>query len=155
MIRRPPRSTQSRASAASDVYKRQVMAQAGAGEEQRALAVEKGRVEGRYRAAGLPEERQRATRAQRVEAFLKRGLADGIVDHIDAAATGEAPRFHVELLLGIKDDFVGAGIARDLRLLHGGNGAQDAGAKVLGHLHRQSAGAARVLGTVSTVEKAQ
>ena len=29
MIRRPPRSTQSRSSAASDVYKRQVYAQAG------------------------------------------------------------------------------------------------------------------------------
>ena len=29
MIRRPPRSTQSRSSAASDVYKRQVQAQAG------------------------------------------------------------------------------------------------------------------------------
>ena len=40
MIRRPPRSTQSRSSAASDVYKRQVPA-----EEQDTLVVPGGRVE--------------------------------------------------------------------------------------------------------------
>src|ERR1035437_5138861 len=123
--------------------RQQVMAEAGAGEEQGALAIENGRVEGRYGAAGLAEEGERATRAQRVEAFLKRGLTDGIVDHVDAAATGEASGLDVELLLGVEDDFVGAGCARELGLLRGGNGAEDAGADVLGHLHRQSAGAAR------------
>src|ERR1035441_3596759 len=106
----------------------QVMGEAGAGEEQRALAVENGRVEGRHGAARLPEQGQRAPRAQRVEAFLKRGLADGIVDHVDATSTGEAPGLHVELLLRIEDDFVGAGLARDLGFLRGGYGAQDAGA---------------------------
>ncbi len=119
------------------------MAETRACQKQRAFGVENARVDGRYRTARLTEKCQRAARAQRVETFLKRGLAHGIVNHVHTAAAGEAPGFDVEFLLGIEDGFVGPRFPRDPRLLRGGNSAKDAGADILRHLHDQSACAAR------------
>src|ERR1035438_3223270 len=121
---------------------RQVIWQPGPGEEERALGAEDGGIEGRNRSARLAEQRQQAARAQRVEALLESGPGHRIVDHVHAAAGGEALDPSREILLGIEDGFVAAVFAGDARFLLGGYSAENARAEHLRHLDDESAGAA-------------
>src|ERR1035438_2407449 len=105
---------------------RQMVRQARPGEEERTLGVQDVGIEGRNRAAGLPEKRQHAAGAQRAQTLGKGGGAHRVVHHVDAASTGEPAYFGLEILVRVKDDFIGAGLSGNLRLGFGGDGAKDA-----------------------------
>src|SRR5437879_2865225 len=87
-----------------------VVAERGAGEEERALGVEDLGVERRDRAARVTEQDQEAPRGQAVQALLEGRLADGIVYDVHAAAGGEALRLRFEVGFCVDDDLIRAGL---------------------------------------------
>src|SRR5207248_782121 len=92
-------------------------------QEQRALGVEDLGIDHANRAARLSVERDEPARRQAVDAALPRVLANGVVDDLQALATGDALHFRGEVLPRVEDRLVGAGLPRELGLLFGGHGA--------------------------------
>ena len=118
-----------------------VVAEAGAGEILGAVA-EAARVNGRHRAAGLSVQGEAAARGEGCQAAVKGVLADGIVHRIEAGAVGGAGDFGGEVLLGVADDIVGAGVPGQVSLELGGDGGIDIGAQGFAHLDEEEAHAA-------------
>src|SRR5713226_1941794 len=119
-----------------------VMDQSGPGYEERAFSRESTEIKRRDRAAGLAEEGQIPARPETVEALFKSALADRIIDHVHSAAVGEFFYFRREIRLRVENNFVGAGLAYQPRLLLGGNGAEDGRAEPLRNLDQKQADAA-------------
>src|SRR5262249_41866512 len=109
-----------------------VVTERGAGQEERASGAEHLGIERRDGSAGLAEEHEVAAGVEAVEAAIEGGPADRVVDDVDAFVVGEVARLGDEILLGVEDDVVGAGLAGELCLGFGADRANDAGAALLG-----------------------
>src|ERR1700677_3033754 len=74
-----------------------------------------------------------------VEAAVEGGLADGIVDDVDAFASGEALDLSFEVLLGVENHVGCACLAGELGFGLGGNSCDDARANACGDLSEEQA----------------
>src|SRR5277367_204563 len=81
-----------------------VMLQRGTRDEERALGGQLDEIEGWDCSAGTSEENHRAAQTEDVQRLLEGGLADGIIDDVDAAAICEALGFGFEVGLRVEDD---------------------------------------------------
>src|ERR1700684_227833 len=77
-----------------------------------------------------------------VEAAVAGGLADGIVDDVDAFASGEALDLSFEVLLGVENHVGCACLAGELGFGLGGDGGDDAGSDASSDLREEQANAA-------------
>jgi hypothetical protein len=118
-----------------------VVAERGAGDEERAHGRETDEVEGRHGAAGSAEEHQHATGLEALERLIEGGFAHRVIDDGKAFAVGDALYLVDEVLLGVEDHLVGAGAAGEGGLLFGGDGGDDPGATLFGHLGEEQPGA--------------
>jgi hypothetical protein len=103
-----------------------VVVEARAGQEQRALRAEDLRIEGADRAARLAVERHHAARRQAVKALVERRLTDRVVDDLQPLAVREALHLGLEILLRVENDVRGSSFARELRFVLGRDRADDA-----------------------------
>src|SRR5947199_2809633 len=94
-----------------------VMVEARAGQEQRALRVEGLRIEGTDRAARLAVERHHPARRQAVEALVERRLTDRVVDDLQPLAVREPLHLGLEILLRVENDVRGSSLAYELRFV--------------------------------------
>ena len=88
-------------------------------EEERASLVEYLEIERRDGTASLTVEHHEPTRAEAVEAALKRIFANGVVNDVHAGAFGQPHRLFVKVHDRVADDCVGPGCERELRFLLG------------------------------------
>src|SRR5271155_2300720 len=80
-----------------------VTAEVRPGCEERSALIEELQIEGGNGSARCAEEHEIAARAQRREAFLPGGLADRIVDDVDAFAVRQTARLRVKIFSRIID----------------------------------------------------
>ena len=99
-------------------------------------------VQRRGKAARLAEGDQVAQRRQAVQAPVEGVFAHRIVGDVHAPAAGDALDLFQEVLLGVEDHLVGAGRARQRRLLLGGRRPDHERAGLLGDLAQEQADAA-------------
>src|SRR5580765_3496692 len=83
------------------------------------------------------EERHQSAGAQAIETLVEGRFADRIVDDVHATAAGQPFYFLLEVLFGVPDHFVGAVLARELRLGLGGNRPEHASPERPRHLDDQ------------------
>src|SRR5438093_12952997 len=119
-----------------------VVVEARARQEERALGVERLRIEGPDRAARLAVERHHAARRQAVEPLVERGLTDRVVHDLQPLAVGESLHLGLEILLRVENDVRGASFARQLRFVLGGDRADDTRSPHLRDLAQQQPHAA-------------
>src|SRR5262249_26516768 len=91
-----------------------VVVEARAGQEQRALRVENLRIERANRPARLAVERHHAARRQAVESLVERRLTDRVIDDLQPLAVREALHLGLEILLRVKNHVRGSSLAREL-----------------------------------------
>jgi hypothetical protein len=106
-------------------------------EEERALLGENQRVDGVDGTAGVPEQDHHPPGSEAVQTLLCGDLPHPVVDHVHALAVGETTHRLGEVLLGVEDHLVGSRLPSELRLLLGGDRAQDAGPGPLCHLNQE------------------
>ncbi len=94
-----------------------VMVETGAREIKRFAEQKFAGIDRRDEPACFAVEHEHAARAQRIHAANIRVEADGIIDHVDAAAVGVTLDRGLEVLLRVDDDVVGAGRAGDFGFL--------------------------------------
>ncbi len=119
-----------------------VMKQRWPREEDRALLHQHDRVDARRRPARPAEQHHHAAHPQAVQAFLERGLADRVIDDVDAASAGQALDLGFEVGLRVEDHVVGAGVASQLGLGRRRGGADHTRADVVRGLAQQQPDAA-------------
>src|SRR5258707_6505597 len=95
-------------------------------EKEGALPRKHDRIERRHGAAGTSEQNEIAPRAEDLEILVERRLPDAVVDDVDSKAAGQPLGLSLEVLLGIEDHLVSAGLAGQLRLLPRANRTDDA-----------------------------
>src|SRR5450756_3260758 len=88
MIRRPPRATQSRSSAASDVYKRQLLHPAITEEEHTAIEVEEDRRQRRPLARLRDEVAQQRVAFKEGHRLFGQQTDQGLADHLKTVVVG-------------------------------------------------------------------
>ena len=101
------------------VARRHVVTERRAGEEERSLAIEDLRIDGRHRAARGAEEHHHPAGRETLEALVEGGPPHRIVDHLQPAATRQALHLGDEILLGVENDVAGSRLAGEHRLLRG------------------------------------
>jgi len=111
------------------------MSERGSRDVERPLRGKRDEIKRRHGAAGAAVKNHHAARTQNVEALLKCGQADGVIDHVYTFAGGQA--------LGLEDNFVRAGIAGQLGFFLSRNRGDHASPQVVRHLREQQAHAAR------------
>src|SRR6202023_4031394 len=95
---------------------RTVGAQRGTGKKQRALLAESDGINRRDSSARSSKQDHHSARPQDVQSFYKSGLAHRVIDHVHTFALGQTLGLTFKITLGIQDDFVRAGLARQLGL---------------------------------------
>src|SRR5205807_7352282 len=119
------------------VARRDVVDEARARQEQRALRVQHLWIERADRAARLAVEHHQPAERETVEPLVERRPADRIVDDLHALAGGQPLPLGLEVLLRVEDGLVRSRLTRELGLLLGRDRADNAGAAHLRDLTQE------------------
>src|SRR5713226_6105735 len=92
------------------------------------------RIDRRHWSAGCAKQHHVSSRAKHIESFIKSCLADAVINHMYAFVVCQALGLSFKILVGVKDNFVGASLASQFGLFFRSSRANHARANVLGHL---------------------
>ena len=119
------------------------MVEARARHEERSFDIEELEIERRHGSARRPEQRHHAAGSQAVQAPAEGRGPHAVVDHVHAAAAGDALHLGHEVLRGVEDDVVRPRRPRQRGLLLRGHRPDHGRAAHLGHLAEEEPHAAR------------